>query len=343
MGKSERVGASSPGSEAISIEREAPRAFADPPPGVARVIIVSEDGLRPDALVAAGARVHARLIAEGAFSAQARTTARASTLPGHAAMLSGFDESRHGLTWNSWKPDRGFIRVPTVFSAAAQAGKGTAAFVGKLKLAHIVRPDRVDIFSRPHYLCRKVVEEAAAYFVSKKPAVQFVHFSDPDAEGHKNGWMSPEQLEAVRTADGCLGTLVEAIERAGLAEETLLLVSADHGGHGMGHSGDNNEADRRIPWLAWGAGVRKGHRLVREIATMDTAATALWALGLPQPEGAAGSPVTEAFASRKAPREGRAGLIKRYGEGEPVLPVVGPGQPGEGARGLEPQGGARTL
>ena len=146
------------------------------------VIILSEDGLRPDALLAARAPVHQSLMREGAYTMRARTIRQASTLPSHAAMLSGFDVADHGLSWNSWRPERGFIRVPTVFSVATNAGKSAAAFVGKRKLEHIAQPGSVTLFSRPGYLCPRVVEQAAAYFRDSHPQIEFVHFSDPDEE-----------------------------------------------------------------------------------------------------------------------------------------------------------------
>lgn len=258
------------------------------------VIILSEDGLRPDALVEAGTPSHEALMRDGAYTLRARTIRRASTLPSHAAMLSGFDVDEHGLFWNSWHPERGFIKVPTVLSVAMNAGKGAAAFVGKWKLQHIAGPGGVDVFSRPGYLCKKVVDEAAAYFTSKRPQVLFVHFSDPDEEGHSVGWMSEPQLKAIRNADRCLDTLVDAIKASDVGSRTLLIISADHGGHGRNHSGAISE-DRLIPWIAWGAGVKPGHRITAPVSTVDTAATTLWALGYEPAAGAVGRPVTEAF------------------------------------------------
>jgi 2,3-bisphosphoglycerate-independent phosphoglycerate mutase len=181
-----------------------------------------------------------------------------------------------------------------VLSVAMNAGKGAAAFVGKWKLQHITGPGGVDVFARPGYLCKKVVDEAAAYFSSKRPQVLFVHFSDPDEEGHSVGWMSEPQLKAIRNADRCLDTLVDAIKSSDVADRTLLIISADHGGHGRNHSGAISE-DRLIPWIAWGAGVRPGHRIAAPVSTVDTAATTLWALGYEPASGAVGRPVTEAF------------------------------------------------
>jgi hypothetical protein len=261
---------------------------------IRHVVIVSEDGLRPDALAAVSAPVHEAIMRRGAYSMKARTIRRASTLPSHAAMLSGFDVKEHGLFWNSWHPERGWIHVPTVFDAAEQSGGTAAAFVGKQKLEHIAHPGSVDMFSRPGYFCKKVVEQAAKYFVDKKPTIEFIHFSDPDDLGHAVGWMSNPQLEAVRHADKCLGTLVDAVHAAGLDDETLFILSADHGGHGRNHDGHIPE-DRLIPWIAWGPGVRPGHKIESPISTIDTAATALWVLGLPAPPGLQGKPVLEAF------------------------------------------------
>jgi predicted AlkP superfamily pyrophosphatase or phosphodiesterase len=258
------------------------------------VVIISEDGLRPDALMNVLPPVHADLMKRAAYSLTARTIRRASTLPSHAAMLSGFDVKQHGLYWNSWHPDRGWIQVPTIFDEAEQHGGTTAAFVGKKKLEHIAHPGSVDYFSRPGYFCKKVVAEAADYLVKNRPQIEFIHFSDPDDLGHSDGWMSNSQFEAVRHTDKCLRTLLDATAASGLDRDTLFILSADHGGHGRNHDGHIPE-DRLIPWIAWGPGVRPGHKIESPIITTDTAATALWALGLPAPPDMKGKPVLEAF------------------------------------------------
>jgi predicted AlkP superfamily pyrophosphatase or phosphodiesterase len=271
---------------------------------IRHVVIISEDGLRPDALAGVRPPVHEQILKRAAYSLKARTIRKASTLPSHAAMLSGFDVKEHGLYWNSWKPERGFILVPTVFDAAEKAGGSAVAFVGKKKLNHITRPGSVDLFSRPGYFCRKVVDDATQYFVQKRPQVEFIHFSDPDDLGHSDGWMSNPQLEAIRETDKCLGTLLTAVAAAGLDRDTLFIISSDHGGHGRNHSGKIPE-DRLIPWIAWGPGIRAGHKIQSPISTVDTAATALWALGYPAPPGQIGKPVLEAFEDEPAPNAPR--------------------------------------
>ncbi len=263
-------------------------------PRARHVLIISEDGLRPDALRGLHLHWHELLRHRGSSAQTALTIRQASTLPAHASMLSGVGPLLHGLTWNNWSPRRGYIKVPTIFTSAAEAGLSTAFFTGKHKLRHIVPPGSVGVYERPGYYCKKVAEDAAAYLVSEKPALAFVHFSDPDELGHSQGWMSAPQMQAIANSDRCLGILYEALEQSGLLEDTLIIVSADHGGHNKTHSGAKR-IDRVIPWMACGPGVREDFVITDEVSTLDTAATALYALGLPIPETFAGRARTEIF------------------------------------------------
>jgi hypothetical protein len=285
---------------ARSVVAAPPAPLLAPPPEVIErpkidhVLIISEDGMRGDALDKLHLRWHEVLRRRGSYTLKAKTIRTASTLPAHASMLSGFGPQVHGLTWNTWRPRGGYIKSPTIFTAAQEAGLSTAFFTGKSKLRHIVPPGTVGVYERPGYYCKKVAEEAAEFMERERPALTFVHFSDPDELGHSHGWMSKKQLRAINETDKCLGTLYEALERSGMVETTLIIVSADHGGHNRVHSGAK-PIDREIPWIACGPGVREDHKLADEISTMDTAATALYALGLPIHPEMEGRPRLEIF------------------------------------------------
>ncbi len=252
-----------------------------PPEPPKRVVIISEDGLRPDVISDELTPRHMALLAEGARAKSAETIPQSDTLPSHASMLSGVGAREHGLWWNSYKSDRGYIHVPTIFSAAHDNGLSTAMIVGKPKLRHIASPGTVDHYERPSYLCGGVARRAGKYFVEAKPDLMFVHFSDPDENGHSHGWMSPEYKKSVRASDKCLATLLAAIDGSGFADSTLVIVTADHGGHGKKHSDGHVSVDREIPWIVRGPGVGRGVLLDETVKTVDTAATTLAALGLP--------------------------------------------------------------
>jgi bisphosphoglycerate-independent phosphoglycerate mutase (AlkP superfamily) len=172
--------------------------------------------------------------------------------------------------------------VPTIFSAAREHGLSTAMIVGKKKLRHIAGPENVDHFERPSYLCGGVSRRAAEYFTTKAPDLLFVHFSDPDEYGHSHGWLSNEYVKAARHSDSCLGLLVDAIDASPMGRSTLIIVTADHGGAEHVHSNGRIAANGHIPWIARGPGMIPGAVIREPVATFDTAATTLAALGLPE-------------------------------------------------------------
>jgi hypothetical protein len=265
-------------------------------------VIVSIDGLRADAVTPA-LRTLAMLQRTGAVATHAQTIERSTTLASHAAMVSGVDADVHGLTWNAWRPWRGHIRFPTLFRLARLAGIDGAMFVAKAKLRHLVDPDDgAATFRVAGGSCHRVVEAAEPWLRERRSGVALVHFPDPDSAGHRHGWMSPPYRRAVAQADACLGRVVAALRaRRGGTERVLLVVTADHGGHGRSH-GTRLDVDRDVPWIAWGGAAQRGARISRPMLTTDTAPTVLEALGLPATPGMSGRPVVEALrASRVRP------------------------------------------
>ncbi|MEZ4406612.1 MAG: alkaline phosphatase family protein [Polyangiales bacterium] len=272
----------------------APSATRAPTP-YDHVVIVSFDGLRPDGLMRAEAPTLHRLRAEGAWANHASTIPDSSTLPAHSSMLSGDPVRRHGMDFDDFHPERGFIRVPTILYRAHDAGLATAMFVAKPKLRHIAIPGSVDTWSLPSHACERVSAAAARYLPSAAPGVTFIHFGEPDGAGHRRGWMSRTYLDAVARTDRCFAAVMAAIESRADRDRVLVMISADHGGHGRRH-GTHRPEDIAIPWIAWGARVTRGD-FDEPVNTMDTAATALAALGLPVPEGSRGRVVPRALGA----------------------------------------------
>lgn len=248
-----------------------------------RVVIISMDGMRPDAIGRVGTPNLDALIATGARAEVAETIRRSSTLPSHASMLSGVTEEVHRMNFNGYRPGRGRIQFPSIFRVARAAGVPTRMFTGKQKLAHIIRSEDVDHFVVGGVRCSRVNRVALPNLVDFDRGLAFVHFPDTDGAGHTHGWLSPQYYQAVRRIDGCVGDLMEVLSAAGSMERTLIIVTSDHGGHGHTH-GAPVRSDMRIPWFAAG-GVARAGVVLDEVHTTDTAATALAALGLPQPLG----------------------------------------------------------
>jgi predicted AlkP superfamily pyrophosphatase or phosphodiesterase len=284
-------------------------------PRAEHVFIISIDGGKPAAIEESQMPVLQKAVKEGAHTWEASTIFPSKTLPSHMSMLTGVGPDKHKVLWNDWEPKQGVVHVTTVFSEAKKAGFSTAMFVGKEKFRHLLLPETVDEFGynkaasgivvksttgeekkekEGTVFAETVANDAAAYITKKKPNLCFIHFSDPDVAGHQYGWESPEQIKSFAVVDAALGKILKAIHDAGIADQSVIIVSADHGGHKRAH-GSNMPEDMHIPWIVWGKGVKHGFTIDASVSTCDTTATALWLLDVPRPESLDGKPVTSAF------------------------------------------------
>ncbi|MDP1570000.1 MAG: ectonucleotide pyrophosphatase/phosphodiesterase [Vicinamibacterales bacterium] len=288
------------------VESPVPGAAAlQPGPGVTRhVVLVSIDGLRPDAIDRYGAATLQRLAREGSWTYAATTIMPSKTLPSHTSMLTGEFPAEHGMQWNTNRTGaRGLVEVPTVFGVARARGYQTAAFFSKAKFQHLQQPGTLDYSQAPGgryggWSARKTMEDVEEYLTDARPHLLFVHLREPDYAGHLYGWMTPAYASAVRVADQAVAKIIALADRAYGRGGYTLIVTADHGGHGYNH-GSDDPRDVTIPWIAWGAGVQPGP-LGGRVETVDTAATVLWLLGLREPSDWAGTPVTTAFDAATA-------------------------------------------
>ncbi len=302
-----------------------------PVPEIKRVVIISIDGLRPDlALRANMPNVH-KLMDRGSFTFWARTTAFAITLPSHVSMVTGVSPLKHLIEWNYDLPlaEPVYPKVPTLFELAKKAGYTTALAVGKSKFDVLDKPDTLDWVFMPNTRRRQtndqdVMAHAVAMIHDHQPEVLFVHFPDTDAAGHTKGWASPEQMAAIERADTCLGEVVTALQDERLLDSTLIILSADHGGAGIGH-GPDDPRSRHIPWIAAGPGIRKNYDLTRigwlNVNTEDTFATACHVLGLPLAKYIEGRAVVEAFEKSELLSDIKTPATQPASQPAPLLPL----------------------
>jgi predicted AlkP superfamily pyrophosphatase or phosphodiesterase len=280
-------------------------------PAERRVLIISVDGLRPDMALRAEMPTVRDMLKHGAFTFWARTTAVAITLPSHTSMLTGVTPARHGITWNDDQPHGELLypRVPTLFEVAHKAGFTTAMAAGKSKFATLAKPGTLDWVFVPGTAEGKVndqivTDHAVAMIHEHKPQVLFVHLPDVDTAGHKYGWGSNEQVKAIENADAQIRRVLDALDAEHVRQQTLVIVTADHGGAGLSHGADD-ERSRNIPWIAVGPGVREDFDLTLcpklEVHTEDSFATACWFLGIGLADGLDGKMVAEILKPARIP------------------------------------------
>jgi arylsulfatase A-like enzyme len=291
--------------------RSGPASSERPLPGASvsrNVVVVSVDGLRPDAIDAYRAPTLQRLMREGSYTLSASTIHPSKTLPSHTSMLTGQPPERHGVLWNNVATaDADSIDLPNIFSVARAHGYSTAAFFSKSKFQPLQLRGTLDYSQAPgglfgRWSSERTMSDVAAYMETARPNVLFVHLTDPDAAGHRAGWMTDAYGRAVLSADAAVNRLVGLAERTYGTGNFSLIVTADHGGHDYDH-GSSDARDVTIPWIAWGKGVKQGVLGHSTVRTMDTASTVLWLLGLATPADWAGEAVIQAYESGPTPAQ----------------------------------------
>ncbi len=275
----------------------APTPAVTPPARVVRVLIISIDGLRPEAISLAPMPNLQALLERGRYSLSAQTIYPSSTLPAHASMISGMCPEKHGVDWNDYRPERGYAAGRGLFDIAHAAGLRTVMVVGKEKLQQIAAPESVDVFDFVNDRDSVVAAHATRY-IAEGFGVLFVHLPLVDILGHEYGWLSPDQLIGAKHADEAIGILLAALDEAGLRDETAIIVTADHGGVGTSHGGKDS-AMTTIPWVLAHSSLRPGV-ISFPVSVTDTAPTAASALGLPLPDDWDGISLWEEDAKRDA-------------------------------------------
>lgn len=263
---------------------------------IERAIIISFDGLRPDAIDLAPMPNVAMLRDGGAHAPlTARTIDYPATSPSHASMITGVCMEDHGVIYNKFFMYMGYAKGPDVFQLAHEAGMKTVMIVSKDKLRQLAEPETTDVFEVAYG--EPAIQRAVLPQLETDFQLMFIHFAGGDNRGHKYGWMSGEYFKVLRQGDEVLGEIISTLKAQGKFESTLFLITADHGGHDTNHIGLIIE-DYRIPWIAYGPGVIP-QELDLPIYTFDTAATVAYALGLPIQEEWDGIPVYRIFGEEQ--------------------------------------------
>jgi arylsulfatase A-like enzyme/Flp pilus assembly protein TadD len=279
------------------------------------LLLVTFDTLRADRLGCYGSRDvetpnFDRLAREGAMAERA-TVHVPLTRPSHISLFTGMLPTRHGVRDNispARVPD-----VPTLATVMKAEGFRTAAFVSSLVLASGGGLERgFDLYSDDFGSAERgedmfmtslqkrgdeTIEEATAWLASNREARLFtwIHLYDPHEpyeppEPYRSRYSGRPYDGEVAWSDELLGRLDRALEKLGLAENTLLVVTSDHG-EGLGEHRETlhgffiYESTLSVPLLVRGPGVVPGSRLARLVRTVDLFPTLVEMMGIETPVG----------------------------------------------------------
>jgi arylsulfatase A-like enzyme/Flp pilus assembly protein TadD len=309
-----------------------------PTPTTARhLVLVTIDTLRADRLGCYGSRDVAtpRLDAiarDGALAEQA-TVHVPLTRPSHASLLTGRLPAEHGLRDNVTPPLA--ASVPTLAETLRKSGFATGAFVSAIVLSaqsglgrgFQTYDDRLEAGGDDARFLNSIqrrgdetTTSAVAWLERQAGGRVFawIHLYDPHdpyepPEPYAGRYEGRPYDGEVAWSDELVGRLDDALARSGLRNDTLLVVTSDHG-EGLGEHGESvhgffvYESTLRVPLLVRGPGIAAGRRIAATVGSVDVMPTVLDLLGVGNPAGTtlSGRSLAAVLRGGQAPPEAAA-------------------------------------
>lgn len=206
---------------------------------------------------------------EGAHAYGVNSVFPSITYPSHTTIVTGVQPSRHGIFYNAmfekdsatkgqiyWHVNQ--ITSPTLWEVTQNAGLKAASVnwpvsvgaptvfnisdvgaKGQRVMEDSANPAGISTFIKEKLLDNapsikvgvdKHVARIAAWVIkTEKPNFMTVHLLGMDHVQHVHGRNGPEIEHAIVLADSAVGVIRNAIREAGIADNTLLIITGDHG------------------------------------------------------------------------------------------------------------------
>jgi predicted AlkP superfamily pyrophosphatase or phosphodiesterase len=247
-----------------------------------------------------------KLMADGSYTLKKRSVLPSSSAVNWASMYMGAGPELHGYTdWGSQTPDLP-SRVtdkdgifPTIFGLLRQSDPkaeigciyewaGIRYVVDTLALNHDKHVSEAS--KEPAATARYAVE----YIKKARPNLVNIVFDEPDHVGHTEGHDTPAYYTKLTELDGYVGQIVQAVKDAGMLDETIFIVTADHGGIEKGHGGKTMR-EMETAFIISGKDIKKGNEITDSMMQFDCASTIAYIFGLQQPQVWIGRPMMQIF------------------------------------------------
>ncbi|MDE7125955.1 MAG: alkaline phosphatase, partial [Muribaculaceae bacterium] len=259
------------------------------------VVFIGLDGWGAYSMPKADMPTTKSLMEKGCYTLQKRTVSPSSSAPNWASMFMAAGPELHGYTtWGARTPELPSRVItkhnifPTIFqiyrdkypdseTGAIYEWEGIKYLVDTLSLSyHTHHPYDAE---HPDVMCTAAEE----YIKRAHPDLVAIFFDNPDHVGHAIGHDTPEYYATLTELDGYITRIVKAIDDAGMTDDTIFIITSDHGGIDKGHGGITM-AEMETPFIISGKGVRKGGEFSESMMQYDVASTIAHIFHLEQPQ-----------------------------------------------------------
>ncbi len=291
----------------VAVQISAPGAIPGMAPKNLNLLVITIDTLRSDHIGAAGTGFVRTPNIDGLARRGVMFTQAVSpvplTLPSHCSLFTGMLPFSHGVRDNGHRLSS---RNTTLAQVAAEEGCATAAFVGAFPLDSRFGLEKGfgvydDLYGSRDpardlaFLERNAgaVNMRALEWIGGNSGKRFfvwVHYFDPHAPYEPpppfdREYAGREYDGEIAYTDQAVGALLEALERAGLKDRTLIVLTSDHG-EGLGEHRENThgifiyDSTLRVPLILSCPDILPGGRVVTsQVGLVDVMPTILELMG----------------------------------------------------------------
>lgn len=242
----------------------------------------------------------------GCYTLKDRTVLPSASAINWSSMFMGVPTEMHGYTtWGSRTPEipsaytNNHNICPTIFSVireqmpTAETGclfewDGIKYLVDTLSISYVAQAANWEKDSR------QLVGMATEYIKTKKPEFIAVCNDQLDHTGHTEGHDTPAYYKTLDDIDKQIGLIMQAVKDAGIWDNTVFILTADHGGINKGHGGQTLQ-EMQIPFIICGKNIKKGMVITDAMMQYDCAATIAEIFGLKRPQSWRGQPAYSVF------------------------------------------------
>jgi predicted AlkP superfamily pyrophosphatase or phosphodiesterase len=199
------------------------------PPLTSHVILISIDGMRIEDLTNSKLNLPTlkALHELGAFALNVESVYPSHSIPAHASIITGMLPADHGICANAPFDEKkartsaenyhfaSDLKADTLWQAAKRAGLKTAAIKFPL-----TEKAEIDFVSQT--LATELIEK-------NRPQLLMINFDEVANSLQRFGMGSIEATTAMEKVDASLKTILDAVERTGLTNETTFLIVSSHG------------------------------------------------------------------------------------------------------------------
>ena len=255
------------------------------------------------------------LMKNGSYTLKKRSVLPSASAINWASNFMGAGTESHGYTkWNSQVPEIPSSVVnnhgifPTIFSILKEQRPNARTgaqfdWIGIKYVIDTLAVDDVMFYYRGGYgpeNCKECGDpfeyniKATDYIKQQKPTFFALYYGGLDLQGHDKGWYTDDYYSFETILDRCIAQMVEAVKEAGIFDDTIFVLTADHGGINKGHGGMTLD-EMLSPFIVYGKGVKRGFEITDAMMQYDVPATIAYILGLETPQVWVGRPMLSIF------------------------------------------------